>query len=308
MRGFLYQAWTTALRWLALDDHTVLLCECGEDIAHTSRLLTRSPQTDILLEQVRHAERSVTLRSQRLVATLARFYGRHQATSGHRVRLRYTTNASPGRERGFTFPRKLPAIESWSWVAAGDAGPGETAATLEGLRCVLGAPQRGQPRTRDSGDVAAFRQFVRSASPDQLLEFMRSVEWAVGQPAYHDMRREVTESIVRRALHPPETASEAADKLLVTVLEKLAHRGPKPLEAAELRTVLADTAISATQNRLLRHIRGIEESLATIEAGVTRIERTQEAVIVPMLSRMEAMLSELPAEVREAILAPMGPH
>ncbi len=302
IRGFLYQTWMTAFRWLTLDEQTVLFCECEEDIDHVSRIVADPSQETRILEQVRHSEHSVTLRSDRVVRTLARFYKRYHVAEQARVRLRYATNSLPGQERGVIFPRKASGIEAWRRVAAGKADGAETVATLVGLREVLIGRGTSTRPDRDSADLAAFRDFVNSVSEDQLLAFVQSVEWAVGQPAYEDMRRKVAETIVHCAFFPPETANDAADKLLATVLAKLARRGPKRFDAAELRTVFTDTAVSTSQDRILRRIRGVEESLAGIEAGVARIERTQEAVVVPMLLQMEASLSE----VRAAVLAPIG--
>ena len=72
IRGYVYQVAVTIARWLELLPGEELHLECGEDIDKVSRALaTSADEQSRLLEQVKHRERSLSLRSPSALDALA---------------------------------------------------------------------------------------------------------------------------------------------------------------------------------------------------------------------------------------------
>lgn len=106
IRGFVYQVDLTIDRWLDLGGEDILELERGEDIDRVSRGVTATGTTDWdrLMEQVKHRDAAVTLRSTSLRSALANFFEHGRLNPGGRIRFRFTTNATSGKER----PSPLP--------------------------------------------------------------------------------------------------------------------------------------------------------------------------------------------------------
>src|SRR4051794_27702591 len=100
IRGYVYQVDHSILRWLDLQSGEVLELERGEDIdlilpglaEGDSELLRR-------LEQVKHREDSLTLRSPEALAALANFHLHRTSNPEDHLYFCFTTNASAGREK-----------------------------------------------------------------------------------------------------------------------------------------------------------------------------------------------------------------
>src|SRR5258708_6566364 len=98
IRGFDYQIELTVARWLELPTESVLVCECGEDIDHVSRLPDADVETQRrILEQVKLRDR-ITLRSPEALSALARFHEALAANPAIDLRYRLSTTATVGRE------------------------------------------------------------------------------------------------------------------------------------------------------------------------------------------------------------------
>jgi len=289
IRGYLYQVRMTVLRWLDLDEQTVLFCECGEDM-NQLRGLTDStgtaPGLEQLLEQVKHRERRITLRSPEVLRALADFYEARRANPGIRARFRYTSNAIAGREQGAPFPQGLRGIEAWGRVAVGTADAIATDATLEAIRGIV-KQGRARGHSRHAREkLKAFKDFVASASPADLSEFLRAVEWALGEPGHDVLPQVIEKRLIESGLASPATAKRAADKLTIVALETLAAHGFKRLDRQRLRGALGDVGLSDGEQAILYRLQRLEEqvlpSLAAIQSATSATQQTVESLVGPI--------------------------
>jgi hypothetical protein len=278
IRGYLYQIRLTVLRWLDLDDQTVLLCEYGEDVELVRIIKDRAAEATIdrLIEQVKYRTRKLTLRSQEVLDALGNFFALSSELPSIHTRLRFTTNATPGRERGFKFSEGRPGIEACIRIAASKADAVETASTLASFRKLIdGASTPGQ----SSGKVTRFealRQFVRSASSTELECFLRRIEWEVSQPQSNVLPREIEERLINVGLASPNTAKRVAERLTLVVLDTVARSGLKVLDRAALLTAIRELEFTEVDLRILRTLDQIETAIQSylpeIAAGVGRLE------------------------------------
>jgi len=309
IRGYLYQVRSAVLRWIELDDDTALLCECGEDTYHDRRLIDLATGTDRqggTLEQIRHRERTMTLRSPEVLESLANFHEARTSNPVMLLRLRFTTNALPGREQGAGFPGRQPGIAACRHLEAGTAGDAEIQATLAAFRAIIAGAKARKHSPQKVQRFESFRVFVASASDEELLEFVRNIEWAVGQPGHDVLPKVVEQRLIESGLASPRTAKLAEAKLTVVVLERLAVRGLKRMDRAGLLDALDELKLSPAEAQLIERIGGLEEQLATrlpaIESGVRRIGETLDQLMAPIQETYRFV-----AEMRESSGAIAGP-
>jgi len=293
IRGFTYQVRTTVLRWLELDNSTVLFCECGEDISRIRQRLgsaqpTGPEEVEHLLEQVKHRQKTVTLRSPEVIQTLANFHIARQGRRDREMLLRYTTNAPLGREQQPSFPDSMPGIKAWQRIAAGAAGPDEVRPFLTAFRSLVAGVRVPKPRSRSGKSIGSFQRFVASAAEDELLCFVRAVEWAVSQPSHHELQTTLEGELVRRGLAPPRNVQLAAAKLVVVVLDVLSRKGAKRLDRPLLLRCLEDVHLSTAEAALFSGLQKIEEQLALLPVIASDVRDTKAAS-----SRMEARIDAL---------------
>lgn len=86
IRGFVYQVALTVERWLTLSDDDVLELEAGEDIDLCIGGLTfDDADQERVLEQIKHREGSITLRTDEARAFLANAYEHQNNNPGLRL-------------------------------------------------------------------------------------------------------------------------------------------------------------------------------------------------------------------------------
>ena len=113
IRGFVYQADLTILRWCELRDQEHLELECGEDIDIVAGALgTGASDCYRTLEQVKHLERSITLVSPESLTAMANFSAHRWDNPTQELRFRFCTCARVGLERSDPFEGR-PGIEVW---------------------------------------------------------------------------------------------------------------------------------------------------------------------------------------------------
>jgi len=313
IRGFLYQVRTTVLRWLDLDNQTVLFCECGEDVNHVRGLLDSGGQAGAarqLLEQVKHRARRVTLRSPEVLEALANFHDTRTANAGLPVRFRYTTNAVAGQEQGVLFPEGLTGIEAWERVAQGTLDARAIEATVEAFRGIVRQATAPARSRRASQKFEAFREFVVSASLQELRSFLGIVEWSLGQPEHDLLPQDIEKRIVESGFASPAMAKRAADKLTVIALDTLAARGLKRLDRARLLAALEDAKFSdaeqATLNRLQQLDEQILPALVEIKSIASTTRQTVESLVRPV-QETQLMVSEMHRRMAEMYPGAMAP-
>ncbi len=94
IRGYVYQVDLTIQRWLELSPSQILELECGEDIDIISlALVAEVEERDRLLEQVKHRDGSLTLRSPEALTAIACFVEHIQSNPSANLAFQFTTNA-----------------------------------------------------------------------------------------------------------------------------------------------------------------------------------------------------------------------
>src|SRR5579885_671305 len=123
IRGFVYQVDLTIFRWLDLTPGQELELESGEDIDLVADALNTNPfPLERLLEQVKHRESNITLRSPSVLEAIANAIGHRAENPGHELTLRYSTNARIGREHSLP-PSARPGmglLEVWERLRRGE--------------------------------------------------------------------------------------------------------------------------------------------------------------------------------------------
>jgi hypothetical protein len=279
IRGFLYQIRSTIVRWLELDQHTLLLCEYGEDIDHLRRVvdpITRAELYEHLLEQVKHSDKHVTLRSPQVLGALGNFYQTKVANQTALLRLRYTTNATPGYEQGTKFPRGLPGIEACRRIGVRSVNEPEVDEVVAAFRAVIESTSPLAGSTSQAETFEALRRFVAGASREDLLAFLGGIEWVTGQPEHDIMPNEVESRLVTSGLASPATAKRVSDRLTVVVLDILSRSGIKLLSHSSLIQTVDELELTEPEVRMVTRLERLGELiqlyLPDIASGVSRVE------------------------------------
>ncbi len=94
IRGYVYQIELTIKRWLELESNQILELERGEDIdIITNSFLGLESETNRILEQVKHRQRNLTIRSPEALSAIANYIEHSQANPESTLLYRYLTNS-----------------------------------------------------------------------------------------------------------------------------------------------------------------------------------------------------------------------
>ena len=100
IRGFGYQIGLTVERWLQLTDGETLELENGEDIDRITPSLIKDQEVSArVLEQVKHLDANVTLRSGPCLEALANAVDHLEQNPGKELYFQFTTTAGVGLEQ-----------------------------------------------------------------------------------------------------------------------------------------------------------------------------------------------------------------
>jgi hypothetical protein len=267
IRGFLYQASLTVERWLSLAPDEVLELERGEDIdvVTVNRALGASDvELSRILEQVKHREDSITLRSASVSSFLANAAEHARANPSARLTFRFLTNAYPTHER----PTPLSGSRGlvvWEQLRA--LAPPERPADsrLSAIRELLKTLTR--PKDIPFESWVAFQTFVCDSTPEVFSAFVGRIEFSCGSGDYEEVRERISAAAVARQLVGPEDGLAAFQALLMGVLEVLSRTGEKVVRADDVQAALS-TGVAATAQQLQR----ILARVAAAESAAARVE------------------------------------
>lgn len=144
IRGYVYQVDLTIERWLNLQDGCVLELERGEDIDLVAQAIgtENEEERQRLLEQVKHRDQNITLRSSSAIEALANAVVHRQTNPDLILIFRYTSNAAIGRERPSFLPQGEAAIAAWEQIRIGSYSADAQSVALAGIRRHLLAAQQ----------------------------------------------------------------------------------------------------------------------------------------------------------------------
>ncbi len=283
IRGFVYQVDVTIDRWLDLQPEQILELERGEDIDVVSEAIqaTDPGGRQRLLEQVKHRESSLTLRSPETIAALVNFFEHRRANPGAFLQFRFVTNAPCGHEQHSPLPNRLPAIEAWERLRQEQGDQETQRKLLHGIRSLLTSFQKEQKPHSISDDAwEMFHPFVCNASDEELTAFIRSFEWGMQSAEVHSLRQSLQQRLqTLQHIRDADHAHAMYVQIFFTVFERLSHKELKQLTVEEREQILAQPVFDAQTPPLLEILHGLlkmlDERVENIEQRVNNIEAVQ---------------------------------
>jgi hypothetical protein len=284
IRGFVYQVDTTIERWFGLGDNEALELERGEDIDVVRQVLTgQLDESNRLLEQVKHREGSLTLRSPAARAFLANAFDHRVANPTLRLEFRYTTNASPAVERPSSIRKRTAGVTAWEALRRGawpEADVGETLAAIREF--LLGEAPEETPAVL----WERFQAFIRMSTDDDLLEFIRACEWSTRNIPAVDAAPALQQRLVEIGHAADESSAEALYfRLFAYVFRRLALPGLKRLTREDLHAQAEAVRSGADPED--------RQTLDTVRVLLTALQGR--------VSALEAMMVEARAESSTAL-------
>ena len=172
--GYIYQLYQTVQVWQLLRENERLYVELAEDLA------VSDPET-LEMFQIKRISAPLNLRSKAIAALICSVWQFQAANPDFVVSASLVTTGGISRERGLSFPDKLPGLKFWR-VAARDH------ADLEPLRAALLA-MRGLPT-----DLIAF---LGSATPDEIRQrILRRIRWNGTAKSHEEIQRDIEDRLV----------------------------------------------------------------------------------------------------------------
>jgi hypothetical protein len=273
IRGFGYQIDLTIQRWLLLADRQVLELERGEDIDIVTRAVRSTEEEELRqLEQIKHLDSNVTLRSPPVIEAISNAVEHRTANPELPIVFRFCTNAQIGLERPSPFHDRFPALRAWQQLSC-DAVPGDQVAPrLAGIRTVLLAATK--PDGLNSKSWQAFQSFLLSASDADLLSLVRAVEWSTGGPQSEEIRGRIREVLLsNRLARDTSDAGLLHQRLFLEVFKKLSQPGRKQLTRQDLIVAVTAPELAEPDRKLLGVL---EDRVLGLELRVTDIEERLE--------------------------------
>lgn len=298
IRGYVYQIDLTVGRWLALRGGQVLELERGEDIDRVGQLISAPPGEAIetrLLEQVKHRDLSVTLRTPAALEAVANFHDHRAKNPDIDLWFCFVTNAAVGRERLSSFPGNAAGITLWEQVRTGQLVGPDAVEAAERLRAFLAAQSR--PDGLDDGVWTAWTAYLAAATAVEFGGFVARFEWSTSQPAAAQLPTVLRSAVRAHGIADTTTADAVIDRLFVHVARLLSTPGMKRLAPADLGRLLAAPTLPDADRDRLAHLR------AAVAAHGDRLDQL-ETHISALGSRVEAMFLSGGERVQLAIPVP----
>lgn len=299
IRGYVYQVDLTIERWLGLRREQALELERGEDIDLVQKVLAGTDEDKKrLLEQTKHRDDNLTLRSPEAVEALASFREHQEANPELNLILRYSTNAEAGVERPSPIAGRTPAITAWQKLRADELNEKDKRAALRGIRTLLEGAAR--PEGLKEETWAGFTRFVKEADDDELLEFVRHVEWVMRETPAPDMPARIKHKLT--ALHgvAADVTETVYQRLFLHIFKLLSARGLKRIDVADLEAQLTLAPLSQADETLLLKLRtdiaAFEQRITTLEGQVGALSQ-QSADIVSQQAQLFARQAEVETKV-----------
>lgn len=310
IRGFVFQADLTIERWLDLDTDQELQLECGEDIDTVTRYLQTGDQMR-LLEQVKHRETAITLKTAGSLSALVNAVEHRRSNPGQKLLFRFTTNARPGKEKLSPFAGSLTGIGAWESLRAAGTGTkilkdGEEALLVAGIRKIFSSASR--PEDMPNASWEQFKDFLNTAAEPAFRSFIQDFEWSLDAAEAEDMSDRIQRLLLERGSAADASAAYGQYQgLFLCVLKTLSRRTGKRLTPQALQTVLVQPVSEADQrlfDSFLSQMGLLDRRIAFLQAQLGRQEGMLDAITeqigrVVDLSRMQAFTLSAPIPIFE---------
>ena len=257
INGYLYQIKATVLHWLRLPPDNILYCECGEDIDHVMPLINRGLFGDSelrILEQIKLLKDPVSLRTPKLVASLANFFQARRDNGRRPLRFRFTCTSGAAIEQGSNFPQGRAGLSALSEIASFDRAIQVN--ILTETRKILSSSKVPVDRRSASERLKEFIKFVKESSNQEFEQFLGLIDWCLESGNSQEIDAAILEELRQRGIcHHLE---EIRCRLIVTVLEVITRSDERRLDEQSLFSTLSDASPNLHVVKLVAALRILE--------------------------------------------------
>lgn len=271
IRGYVYQVDLTIERWLSLQPGEFLELECGEDIDLISRSLIGEEERR--LEQVKNYNSPVTLWS--AVTAIANFVEHRQNNLEQKLKFLYTTTALVTKERPSPeMLKKKEGIFVWEQTRQKTLTEISQNEALEGIRMILS--KNSKPKKFSDTTWAVFRNFITTASNEELLDLICSFEWSTNTLEPQSLRTCILQTLIQQKYATNEIqANEQYQRLFLYVFKLLSQPDIKQLTVEERTHQISLSTLSEIDHNLLQNlivsVLNLESRVGTLEQNFTQI-------------------------------------
>jgi hypothetical protein len=251
IRGYKYQIDLTIVRWLALKDNQALLLEAGEDIdIVTTALKDSTDEVARQLEQVKHLDRPITLRSPECRIAIANAIAHFSANPSLSLAFRFVTNAQVATERPAIFNDRKAGIRIWESIRQGRIPNPDRASRLIDLLAYLrqaSAPGKGI----DERTWKASSAFLAKATANDLAALIDRLEWSTRHESADSLSDRIIQTLHEIRDLSLDEARERYPRLFLHVIQELSTPGEKRLDVVALTSLLSLPALTPADAQLL---------------------------------------------------------
>ena len=279
-RGYIYQANISTLEWLELENYEQKIeLENGEDIDRVTEI--NSHQKRILI-QVKHLEKSISLRSEEVVEAIANFIYHQEINKSQNIKLSYEffTNASMSMEMKSVFSTldNSPGLQTWNNIKDGELeAEKETQAINEIIRIL-----KEKEITKEGDLWKTYSKYLNKVSVTDFKEnIINNFVWRINEIGFIESCNKIIETLKsKKHGRHYEDFEKVYYALMLYILRKLSTRGKKTLDKAELNQEIFETA-----RRDLAAIKFALDEFIENE-GSSQPKQTKKSVILNLITRM----------------------
>lgn len=285
IRGYVFQIDETVDTWLDLNAGELLELERGEDIDLVSRLIGERSRADVesrLLQQVKHRENNITLRTPAAIEAMVNFWDHRRLNPSVHLRFKFLTNAAAGAEQLSPFPERLPGITIWEQIRSHELRDGDASEAACQLREFLTKLPRPEPIPGSTW--TDWQAFLTTESTDGFRTFIEQFEWRTSRPSASDIVGHLHKKIESHGIASSQTEAQAVyERLFFYVSRLLSTAGIKRLTVEQRTAVLGQPTLPAEDRETLSVLRNV------VAAHGNRLDQVEDSVLA-LGARLERVL------------------
>jgi tetratricopeptide (TPR) repeat protein len=268
IRGYIYQADLTIVRWLDLSDNQVLELECGEDIDLVDLVGKDTAEQKRVMEQVKGETKPLSLRSTNIRESLAYFYEHRRRHPNLDLYFRYTTNADMTKERHSPLPQL--GVNVWERLRKAAVSLEEKPILLNEIRQLLKSDTK--PTDLQTTFWTQFQSFVDESTEEDLEAFIKRFEIATFETPSDTVGERIKSLLVeQKHARNSDEALVQYQRLFFYVVKLLASDDSKSLSAQDLLNQLS-IQLNASEIQQLRMIQDLAMRISTVERDVEELK------------------------------------
>ncbi|WP_340397442.1 hypothetical protein NST50_29665 [Paenibacillus sp. FSL E2-0202] len=269
IRGYVYQVDLSIKQWIALEDKQVLELERGEDIDVVSEI-SKSEIQERKLQQIKHREKKITLRSNEAIEALINFYDHLQANPEINLTFRFITNAKIGLERPPLFIDGSPALSVWGKLNFGELSETQALEVIKKIRVFLSLCTKPSSISEDAW--SKWIEFLSNALDGDLLGFINKFTWSTDTSSFEEQGSQIEDLLIKCGVATnKESAKIVYEKLFIYVFKLLSKKGMKNLDKTIFTEVISRGKLSPDDQNLLQSIRNVwiqlEDRVSEVEVS-----------------------------------------